>query len=189
MFASIFNRTLSVYVQVSQKLWEILENSSTLAWSWGKYVSLLPHDASLALNQHLSTNFSWSVYYYIHVFPYHCLQNIQHIKFLVVKAFLNKNQAAFALFLTFVHIYRYCNFCFQIPLPLRRCFIKINNQYLRSRPIYISHVNIQLGQFIQTDIKITWGIVSFKINHDFITLQIAQGSCLEFCWIGRAKIY
>lgn len=111
------------------------------------------------------------------------------LSFSSLKRFSTKNQAAFALFLTFVHIYRYCNFCFQIPLPLRRCFIKINNQYLRSRPIYISHVNIQLGQFIQTDIKITWGIVSFKINHDFITLQIAQGSCLEFCWIGRAKIY
>lgn len=27
--------------------------------------------------------------------------------------------------------------------------------------------------------------MSFKINHDFITLQIAEGDCLEFCWIGR----
>lgn len=46
-------------------------------------------------------------------------------------------------------IHRYFFFFFSQFSLRRSCFIKTNNQYLRSRPIYILYVNIQLGRFIR----------------------------------------
>lgn len=64
----------------------------------------------------------------------------------------------------------------QMLSPLRRCFIRTNNQYLRSRPICILRVNIQLGQFIQANVITTCGYglkparSSGREGRDFIKL-------------------
>lgn len=182
MFASIFNRTLSVYVEVSQKLC-----SGKLVYFWRDLKANTFRFSCYTVPVWLRTK---SFHEYLRVFnitftSFHTIASkiFSILSFLLLKRFFHKNRSYICtlshfctLFLSL--LYRdTISFIFKWTfIALRRCFIKTNNQYLRSRPIYIPHVNIQLGRFIQTNIITTWrDCVGFKTDYDFTTLEIALG--------------